>query len=333
MIQRRTLDVNLASRFALSTLGHVAREYPSKLDQVLTGPADLAQPSQLHPVFFGSFDWHSCVHGWWQLARLARLFPTEAWAASIDQRANTIVTKAGVAAELASFNRPGNATFERPYGWVWLLALHDELGRRGDSVLADILAPLAGEIADRLRNYLPRLAYPIRHGTHANTAFALILALDWARGHDAALAQQIESRAREWFAVDRAAPWLEPSGEDFLSPTLCEAVLMMRILPREEFRMWFALFLADASGPLMIPASVTDRSDGRLAHLDGLNLSRAWCWRLLAEQTGDTTFARASERHLAAALPHIADDYMGEHWLATFALLALSPADRDLETD
>lgn len=322
------LDAATAERFATLTLGHLTREWPYRLDQVLNGPADLALPSALHPIFHGSFDWHSCVHGWWQVMRLTRLFPEMTQTPAIEALADRMLVPERVAGEVAYLDRPMSAGFERPYGWGWLLALHDELALRPDRPWAAALEPLARAFAARFAAYLPKLSYTIRSGKHDSTAFALIHALRWARTHDATLAALIEARSRVWFGADRdARPW-EPSGEDFISATLCEAVLMQDVLG-PDFGAWLAAFLPDPYGAptacLRTPATVSDRSDGRLAHLDGLNLARAWCWGRLADDLPEPAQARAiAEAHLHAALPHLADDYMGEHWLATFALLALT---------
>ena len=321
------LDRATAARFAALTLGHLTREWPYKLDQVLTGPGDLALPKTLHPVFHGSFDWHSCVHGWWQVMRLARLFPDMAQAGAIEALADRMLVPALIAGEVAYLQRPSTGSFERPYGWGWLLALHDELALRPDRPWAAAVEPLARAFAARFAAYLPKLVYPVRSGKHDCTAFALVHALRWSETHDAPLAALIAARARDWYAGDRDARPFEPSGEDFLSATLCEAVLMRAVLG-DAFARWLAAFLPDPFGAatacLREPAVVSDRSDGRLAHLDGLNLSRAWGWRTIAAASPDPAAAHAiADRHLAEALPHLADDYMGEHWLATFALLAL----------
>jgi hypothetical protein len=325
------LDRTQAGAFARITLGHVGREYPYKLDHVLHGPADALPPSALHPIFHGSFDWHSCVHGWWQLLRLLRLHAAMDQADAIRARADAMLVPTKVAGELAYLARPGAAGFERPYGWAWLLALHDEAARH-DAGWGDALEPLARAFAARFHAFLPKLTYPIRVGTHGNIAFALTLAHQWARNRDPVLVDLIAASARRWFAEDCAAQAWEPGGDEFLSPVLLEALLMSRVLPAPEFADWFARFLPDlAHGrpvTLFSPAHVSDRSDGKIAHLDGLNLSRAWCWRSLATALGDThpvaPLARdAAERHLTASLPHLDDDYMGGHWLATFALLAL----------
>jgi hypothetical protein len=326
------LDAELAGRFARLTLGHLERQWPYKLDHVMDGPEDVRAPIDLHPIFHGSFDWHSCVHGWWQVMRLLRLFPDLPEADAIRARADRMLVPEKAAGELAYLARPMSAGFERPYGWSWLLALHGELALH-DAPWAGAIEPLARAFAARFKAFLPKLTYPIRVGTHYNTSFALILAHDWAEVHDPVLAQLIEVRALDWFASDRDCQAWEPGGDEFLSPALTEAVLMSRVLPRDEFRAWFRRFLPDIAegtpASLLTPAIVSDRSDGKIAHLDGLNLSRAWCWRELAERFNWLASARifaleAAERHLAASLPHLEDDYMGSHWLATFALLALA---------
>lgn len=324
------LTEDLAARFAAITLDHLGREYPYKLDHILTGPHDAATPAALHPIFHGSFDWHSCVHGWWQLLTLRRLFPGLPAAATIAARADAMLTSERVAGERAYLDRPLSGGFERPYGWAWLLALHGEAARH-DADWGAALRPLAVAFAARFKEYLPRLTYPIRVGTHPNTAFALVLTRDWALAHDAALTKLIDTRARVWFGDDRGCQAWEPSGDDFLSSALTEALLMRHVLPAGEFATWFALFLPDIAhgqpATLFTPAHVSDRSDGKIAHLDGLNLSRAWCWRSLAAVSdagsGEVrAMTDAADRHLAASLPHLDDDYMGGHWLATFALLA-----------
>jgi hypothetical protein len=325
------LDANQAARFAQLTLGHVGQPYPYKADHVLTGPDDLRLPAELHPIFHGSFDWHSCVHGWWQLLTIARLFPDLPEATEIRARADAMLVHDKVAGECAYLERPASAGFERPYGWAWALALHGEAVRH-DAGWGPALAPLARAFAARLKTYLPKLTYPIRSGTHGNTAFACTLALEWARTHDAALATLIETRARDWYSGDRDCQAWEPGGDEFLSPALGEALLISRVLPATAFRAWFDAFLPTIATrqptTLFTPATVSDRSDGKIAHLDGLNLSRAWCWRSIAtalgpDHPGAERMRESANHHLGASLPHLADDYMGTHWLASFALLAL----------
>jgi hypothetical protein len=324
------LTPEIAARFAGIALGHVVREYPHKLDHVMDGPEDVLGPRALHPIFYGSFDWHSCVHGWWLLLRLRRLFPQLPAGRRIEALAGDTFTPEKGAGELAYLDRAYSGGFERPYGWGWLLALHAEAKRADDSAWAEALAPLAGAFAERFAAYLGKLTYPIRTGTHFNSAFAMILALDLA---DEALEGAIRLRAAQWFSEDRAYHGWEPGGDDFLSGGLVEALLMRRILPHGEFAGWLDGFLPDlAAGEprsLFTPAHVSDRSDGKIAHLDGLNLSRAWCWRGIADALPPELAElarRTADEHLDASLPHVAGDYMGEHWLATFALLALEPA-------
>ena len=331
------LTQEIAERFARIALGHVEREFPNKLDHVLHGPRDLKRPRDLHPVFYGSFDWHSCVHGYWLLARVLRLYPGAPAAADIRSLFERQLTPGKVAGEREYLGRPLSGGFERPYGWGWLLMLQAELERspgQESGRWAGALRRLAEAFADRLKGYLTKLSYPVRAGTHASTAFALSLALEYADVlQDRALAEAIADRALVWFGDDAASQAWEPSGEDFLSPTLIEAELMRRVLSPARFADWFDRFLpqlaARQPASLFAPARVTDPSDGKIAHLDGLNLSRAWCWRSLASALpeGDprrAVMTDAASAHLEASLRSVAGDYMGEHWLASFALLALS---------
>ena len=320
----------LAARFMALTSGHLTREFPHKLDHVLDGPEDAVRSSALHSIFHGSFDWHSCVHGYWQVLRLARLYPDLAEAAAVQDLATRIFTPANWAAETAYLERPSARGFERPYGWAWGLALHGEMVRH-DARWARLADPFAANFAARFHDFLPRQTYPIRVGTHYNSAFAMALAHDWALEHDAALAALIASRAQDWFGHDRACQAWEPGGDEFLSSALCEALVMSRT-KGAQFADWFDGFLPDAAASrpatLFAPAHVSDRTDGKIAHLDGTNLSRAWCWRCIATALPDGHPVRpvalaSAQQHLDAALPHLADHYMGEHWLATFALLAL----------
>ncbi len=330
------LTPELAARFAALALGHVAHEYPNKLDHVLAGAQDAQTPHALHPIFYGSFDWHSCVHGYWLLARILRAFPDGEAAGRIRARLDAAFTVEATAGELAYLARPASAGFERPYGWAWLLKLAAELARhegRKGAGWSLALAPLAHAFADRFLAFLPKADYPVRSGAHANTAFALALAWDYARQcGERRLATLIEAKARAWYGDDAGCQAWEPSGDDFLSPALVEALCLRRVLADEPFAAWFARFLPELGqgrpAALFEPARVSDRGDGKIAHLDGLNLSRAWCWRSLAGALGEDgrwVALEAAERHLAASLPHVAGDYMGEHWLATYALLALDP--------
>jgi len=333
---------NLAGQFARVALGHVTREYPYKLDQVLTGAKDLVAPRVLHPIFFGSFDWHSCVHAHWLLARLLRRYPTLPEADRIRGHFATALTRDNVSVELACLTRPLSGTFERPYGWAWLLSLVAELQkhqRDTPEIWVGALKPLAVAFSQRFLDYLPKATYPVRSGVHSNTAFALALATEYARiCQDETLARALTSAAHRWYLNDVDCQAWEPGGEDFLSPSLIEAECMRRVLPPEEFTAWFKRFLlrADQREPrtLFQPVTVSDRSDGRIAHLDGLNLSRAWCWSNLATSFPESDpraelMRDVAARHREASIQHIAEDYMGEHWLATFALLALAAGEED----
>lgn len=297
-------------------------------------------PRALHPIFYGSYDWHSCVHGYWLVLRVLERYPALPEVERIVAIVDAHFTDANVAGERAYLALPHNSGFERPYGWAWLLALSAQLERLAlKGVLpqaarwAKTMAPLADLFVSRFETFLPKATYPLRVGTHFNTAFALALALDFARDTQRdGLAALIVDTAKRWHLNDVACQAWEPSGDEFLSPALMEAELMRRVLPVAEFDGWFARFLPDLAGgepaTLFEPATVSDRSDGKIAHLDGLNLSRAWCQRSLAGALpeGDARRAKlldAADRHLASALAHVAGDYMGEHWLATFALLAL----------
>jgi len=323
-----------AARFAAIALGHVRREYPHKPDQVLAGPEDARPPSVRHPVFHGSFDWHSCVHAHWMLARLVREFPDLAVAPKIAALIDAQFTPEKINGECATVAAPSARSFERPYGWAWLLKLAAELAAHADQRWARRLAPLTVIFAERLRAFLPLATYPVRSGAHSNTAFALRMAADYASvAGDTSLNAHLGETARRWYVADADCPaWGEPGGDDFLSPTLIEAECLRRILPVDDFRPWFDRFLPRLAqgepATLLRPAVVSDRADGKIAHLDGLNLSRAWCWRALAgalppRAPRRAVAADAAARHLAASLPHIADDYAGEHWLASFAVLAL----------
>jgi len=322
------LSEETARRFARAALGHVAREYPNSPGHVLGSDADALVPRALHPAFFGSYDWHSCVHGWWTLLTLRRLHPAMPEAPRIAALAETTFTAQKLAVELAYFERPESRGFERPYGWGWLLALHAEAERHGNADWAAHLEPLARALAERFSQYLRLLTYPITVGTHFNTAFALTLARDWAETRDPVLLAAADEWAMAAFGQRRDYAGWEPGGDEFLSPVLTAALLMSRVMPAGAFEPWVeALVLANGWVERECrPVTVSDRSDGKIAHLDGLNLSRAWCLREIAaciprHPAAALLLARA-EAHRRAAMPHVTGDYMGEHWLASFALLA-----------
>jgi hypothetical protein len=330
-----TLTKELASHFARTALGHVTREYPNKLDHVLTGPEDVKGPRDLHPIFYGSFDWHSCVHGYWTLARCLRRFPDIPEADTIRELFDAQFTEEKVAGEVAYLARPSARGFERPYGWAWALKLQSELLQQTDddgSRWSGAMQPFADALVRRFHDFLPLATYPIRAGTHGNTAFAVTLALDYARiRKDHALKSLLMEKARRWYGADAAYNGFEPSQDDFLSPSLMEAACMSRAL--DAFPTWFEMFLPHAGhgqpAYLFAPATVSDRSDGKIAHLDGLNLSRAWCWGLIVDALPEGHLVNLYTDNVIStlidsAMPHVAGDYMGEHWLASFALLAIA---------
>ena len=331
------IDAAFAAAVSRTALANVATEYPYKLDQVLDGDAALNPPRVLHPAFHGSYDWHSCVHMHWTLVRLLRLHPQHAHADDARRHLKLRLTFDHVRGELATLSGPHRASFERPYGWGWLLKLAAELSLLAaeDKTVESLdhaLAPLAQAFADRFIDFLPRAAYPIRAGVHSNTAFALLLALDYCRGvQHRALQQLIAERANLWFGRDRRYPAdYEPSGDDFLSSGLVEAALMRRVIDGCSFADWWHQFRPshDAIGAWLQPVNVSDASDAKIVHLHGLNLSRAWCWRQLLPELDAELRVLAEEsieRHLAASLPAATHgDYVGTHWLASFALLALT---------
>jgi len=331
-----SLTPGLASKFAKLALSHITREYPNLLYHVLNGPDDVRPPRELHPIFFGSLDWHSCVHGYWLLATVLRLYPENPESAAIRDLFDAQLTPAKVSAELTYLDAPLRTTFERPYGWAWLLMLAAELNRHaGDDGRrwSKTLTPLADAFVTRFSNFLPKATYPTRVGTHYNSAFALTLALEYSEvAADDALKHLLVNKALAWYGKDQNCQAWEPGGDDFLSSALMEAECMRRARGMEQFRTWMDGFLPGIAtrepATLFEPAIVSDRSDGKIAHLDGLNLSRAWCWRSLAiawpdEDPRHVIALDAANVHLAASMPHVAGEYMGEHWLATFALLAL----------
>ena len=333
------LDRASASLFARLALHGITREYPNKPDHVMNDARDVRGPRDLHPSFYGSYDWHSSVHGHWMLVRLLKVVPDLPGAAEIRRTLDANLSIANLAAEAAYLGRPGTASFERMYGWAWLLKLAEELHGWGDADgqrWANNLQPLADAIVERYLAFLPKQVYPIRRGVHPNTAFGMALALDYARAVGRSdLDSLLVERSRTYFANDVNVPaaW-EPDGDDFLSRSLIEADLMRRVLPAPEFARWFHAFLPDIDrgepANLLEPAKVTDRGDPGLVHLDGLNLSRAWCMRAVAAALPEGDLYRpvllaSAARHAEATLPYIASgDYLGEHWLASFAVYLLT---------
>lgn len=316
-----SLDPAAADRFATLALACVHQEYPNKVAHVLQSDADVAPPRKLTPAFYGCYDWHSSVHGHWLLARLSRLAPDAPFAAKARVALAKSITPETIAIEVAYLNGPGRASFERPYGLAWLLQLTGELRESNDPLYAT-MKPLEDAAVERLRVWLPKLSHPVRSGEHSQTAFALGLILDSGAGDDA-FAKLIREKARAFYSNDRNCPLAyEPSGEDFLSPCLAEADAMRRVLPPKEFASWLTKFMPSMT---LKPAIVTDPSDPKLAHLDGLNLSRAWMLEGIASGLPENDSRRAtllasSEAHAKAGLAAVTGEhYEGGHWLGSFA--------------
>jgi hypothetical protein len=329
------VDPALAERFARLALACVHREYPNKIAHVMGSDADARPPRELTPAFYGCYDWHSSVHGHWLLARVARLLPETSLAAEARRALGRSLAPENLAAEVRYLEGKGRVSFERPYGLAWLLRLGAELREWGSPEArgwGSALAPLEKAAAGRIRDWLPKLTRPIRIGEHSQTAFSLGLVLDWARAAgDAQTEALVVSRSRDFYAADRGCPLAyEPSGEDFLSPCLGEADLMRRVLPPAEYARWMDGFLPglpkDGSSGWLEPGVVTDPTDPKLAHLDGLNLSRAWMLEGVAAglPEGDRRIAglRAAARvHREKALAALTGEhYEGGHWLGTFAV-------------
>ncbi|MEA2207169.1 MAG: hypothetical protein QOE77_3945 [Blastocatellia bacterium] len=327
------------SAFARLVLNCINREYPNKIEHLLNGPGDARNPGSLHPAFYGCFDWHSSVHGHWLLVHLLRLFPQIPEGGQIRSALNNNLSDENIRVEAEYFKQEGRTSFERMYGWAWLLKLAEELHLWHDADgqrWSDNLQPLVETIAERYFAFLPRQTYPIRTGVHANTAFGLSFALDYARTlQNQELTNLFVERSGTYFLADSNYPaHIEPGGEDFLSPSLIEADLMCRVLLPADFADWFHRFLprlAEGEPKILLhPAMVSDRTDPKIVHLDGLNLSRAWCMRNIAAALPSQDPVReilthSAEVHAQDGLAHVTSgNYEGEHWLATFATYLLS---------
>ena len=322
------------SRFTTLAMTCIPQEYPNKLNQLLSSAEQLQSPRTLHPAFFGCYDWHSSVHGHWMLVKALKEFAELPGREAIVARLAESISRKNILAELAYFEDESRS-WERMYGWAWLLQLQNELDTWDDesaAKMAAALKPLSNYIRHRYMVFLPVQTYPVRTGVHPNTAFGMSFAYDYAvASNDTEFARLIRDTAYRYFADDAECPiaW-EPSGEDFLSPCLEEAALMSRIMPARRFRRWLNQFLPDLSEvDGLAPANVSDRSDPKIAHLDGLNLSRAWNLLIIANAIDDERQAevlRASaDRHLEASLPYVTNEhYVGSHWLGSFAIYALT---------
>jgi len=329
------LNPDAIERFANLALDCIHREYPNKIAHILNRDADALPPRQLTPAFYGCFDWHSSVHGHWLLARLLRLYPDAAFATRARAALQKNLTSENLAQEANYLKGEGRASFERPYGLAWLLQLCAEL-REWDDIearnFAASLRPLEVEVVSRLSAWLPKLPFPVRSGEHSQTAFALGLALDYARiAQNKSFLELLQARAFHFFFKDRKAPLdYEPSGEDFLSPCLAEADVMRRVLSQQDFAQWLKSFLPQlppsASSAWLLPTVSPDRCDGKLAHLDGLNLSRAWMLEgiasaLPADDARRNSLQASADEHARAGLSAVTGEhYEGGHWLGSFAV-------------
>lgn len=329
------IDADAAARFASLALTCVHQPYPNKIAHVLGSDYDAKPPRELHPAFHGCYDWHSSVHGHWLLVRLVKHFPDAPFASRARAALDHSLSATNLAAEAAYLSRPDRASFERPYGLAWLLRLAAELRTWDDPQAkrwANALAPLEMQAAERIRTWLPQLHYPIRVGEHDQTAFAFGLIWDWAGATgDTSMRSLLSDAARRFYAKDRGCPiHFEPSGHDFLSPCLAEADFMRRVLDRDAFARWLSVALPDlprkASPDWLPPGVVTNRADPKLAHIDGLNLSRAWMLEGIANALGPkdrrtAALEAAARLHREAALPQVTGEhYEGGHWLGTFAV-------------
>jgi hypothetical protein len=328
-------DATAAERFAKLALACVHKEYPNKIGHTMASDADSKPPRELTPAFYGCYDWHSSVHGHWLLARIARQFPEALFAADARTALRHSITPEAIAVEVDYLNAPGRASFERPYGLAWLLKLGQELRAWDDDearMLSKTLRPLELASAARLKGWIPKLTHPVRSGEHSQTAFAFGLIIDAARRlGDPELATLVRNESYRLFQSDRNCPLTyEPSGEDFLSPCLAEADLMRRLAPKAEYASWLMAFLpqipVNGSAKWLVPEVVSDPSDPKLAHLDGLNLSRAWMLDgiasgLPASDKRLPAIRAAAQAHRVAGLAAVTGEhYEGGHWLGSFAI-------------
>ena len=337
IVEIPTLNLEQANRLAQLPLHCMGTEYPNKLNQTIGSAEDLKSPKELHPAFYGCFDWHSAVHGHWSLVSLLKQFPNLENKAEIEQKLLQNISKENIAQELLYFDGTYSKSFERTYGWAWLLKLAEELHTWESPVAKELeanLQPLTNLIVNKYLEFLPKLNYPIRVGEHPNTAFGMSFAYDYATAVDnESLASLIEKRAKDFYEDDQGCPidW-EPSGFDFLSPCLEEAALMKRVLEQEEFRSWINDFLPELSEESFdwSVGEVSDRTDGKLVHLDGVNFSRAWSLNYVAQDLPEFEHLKnLANKHINHSLPSIVgDSYEGGHWLGSFAIYALNSIDK-----
>lgn len=331
--EKPTLNLTQANHLAQLPINCINTEYPNKLNQTIGSASDLKTPKALHPAFYGCFDWHSAVHGHWSLVSLLKQFPDLENKSEIEQKLLTNISKENIEQEVLYFNDKYNKSFERTYGWAWLLKLAEELHTWDHPIAKELetnLQPLTDVMVDKYVEFLPKLNYPIRVGEHSNTAFGLSFAYDYAVAVEhSELKILIEKRAKDFYKDDQACPlsW-EPSGFDFLSPCLEEAALMKRVLSLEDFKIWLNDFLPELSDKNFdwSVGEVSDRTDGKLVHLDGVNFSRAWSLNYIAKDLPEYKHLQnLANKHINYSLPSIVgDSYEGGHWLGSFAIYALN---------
>lgn len=327
---------NFIKQFSFIALENIFKELPNKISHAFNDLSDIKAPKLMYPIFYGSYDWHSSVHSHWLLVKILKDFSHFAPKQDIFKALDSQFDKEKAKGELDYLLNPAHKGFERPYGWGWFLKLHLELKllakeNERAGIWAENLQGIADFFVREFKEFLPKMDYPIRVGTHFNSSFALYFALEYARfNEDEFLEHCIVQSAKKWFLNDKNMQVLEPCGDEFLSPVLMEAVLLSAILPKNDFVEFFKAYLPhlEQKEPksLFDPVSVSDRSDGKIAHLDGLNLSRAWCFRILAnfcEEPLKTLLKANATKHFDEAISHIEDDYLGSHWLGSFALLAM----------
>jgi len=332
------LNLKEANRLVELPFECISVEYPNKLNQSLKDASFIREPKELHPAFYGCYDWHSAVHGHWSLISLLKQFPNLNQSESIREKLAESISASNILKEVAYFEVPGNASYERTYGWAWILKLAEELHKWDDPLARELennLQPLTDLMVQSYLDFLPKLNYPIRVGEHSNTAFGLSFALDYAETlNDVKLKSEIETTVKRFYAKDHTMAgcplaW-EPSGFDFLSPCLEEAYLVSRIYNATEFKLWFDTFLPQLANSefKLAPGKILDRTDGKLVHLDGLNFSRAWCLYGIAKALPEYAHIKEiAKEHIQYSLPNIVDDnYGGTHWLGSFAIYALNKA-------
>ena len=333
-----TLNIEQANRLLQLPIHCVNTEYPNKLNQTIGGDEDLKSPKELHPTFYGCFDWHSSVHGHWSLVSLLKKFPNLKDASKTKEILLTSISKENIEKEVAYFNKKYNKSYERTYGWAWLLKLAEELHTWNDPIAKELeqnLQPLTDLMVQKYIEFLPRLKYPIRVGEHSNTAFGLAFAWDYVNTiGDKKILKIINNSAKNYFMNDKNCPisW-EPSGFDFLSACLQEAAIMKRVLPKNEFKNWLSEFLPKLKDKdfKLVVGEVSDRTDGKLVHLDGVNFSRAWCLNKIANDLPEYNHLKnVANKHINYSLPNVVgDNYEGGHWLGSFAIYALNSTKND----